>query len=85
MPQSMDPELRRRIEAAADRSDTSVDEWLERTVIRELDREAQEEAIMCEGIVRPAPGAKLSPLSAHRSSAMAAKSPMPSSRTGGDG
>ncbi len=63
LPKSMDPELRRRIEAAADRSDTSVDEWLERAVKRELDREAREDAVGWEGIVRPAPGARLTPLS----------------------
>lgn len=55
LPQSMDPELRRRIEAAADRSDTTVDEWIERAARHELDREALDED---DEIVEPLPGMK---------------------------
>lgn len=58
LPQSMDPELRRLIEAAADRSDTTVDEWLERAARRELDREARVESGDWDGIVHPTPGAR---------------------------
>lgn len=63
LPQSLDPELRRRIEIAASRSDTSVDEWIERAVRHELDRQEHGETLAEDGIVRPIPGAKLTPLS----------------------
>lgn len=63
LPQSMDPELRRQSEAAADRSNTSVDEWIERAARRELDREARAESKELDRIIRPASGAKLPPLS----------------------
>lgn len=56
LPQSMDPELRRQIEAAADRGDESVDAWLA------LEREKHPEQDRPTGIRRAPSGKKPKPL-----------------------
>ena len=61
LPQSMDPELRRLIEAAADRSDTTVDEWLERAARLALDNEHADQG-RSAGVRRARRGAKPKPL-----------------------
>ena len=63
LPNSLDPELRRRIEIAAKRSATSVDAWIERAVRHELAREEFIEELDDEHVVVPAqPGTRLLPL-----------------------
>jgi hypothetical protein len=58
LPQSLDPELRRRIELAVDRSDTSVIEWIERAVRHELDREESGDPNDEDDTIEPPPGVK---------------------------
>lgn len=58
----VDPEVKKQVRIAAIQSDTSVSEWIERAVRRELDREARNEMDSNAGIVRAVPGAKPEPL-----------------------
>lgn len=63
LPNSLDPELRRRIELAAERSATSVDAWIERAVRHELAREEFVEGFDDEHDIVPAQhGTRLLPL-----------------------